>query len=121
MSAKTEERGRTGWFPRIMMVLLALLWTIPSLGLLISSFRPRIALEQSGWWTAFFMPFGKEWTLDNYRGALLAEDMAGSFINSIVVAIPATVRSSTLAMKYSPGRPPGIGPGSENSEPKRDP
>lgn len=91
MSAETEERGRTGWFPRIMMVLLAGLWTIPTLGLLVSSGRPRIALEQSGWWTAFFMPFGKEWTLDNYRTALLAEDMAGSFINSIVVAIPATV------------------------------
>jgi hypothetical protein len=32
---------------------------------------------------------------------------------------PATAPPSTIATKYSPGRPPGIGPGSENFQPNR--
>ena len=42
----------------IAMVLLSILWTIPTLGLLVSSFRPREDLAQSGFWTAILNPFG---------------------------------------------------------------
>jgi alpha-glucoside transport system permease protein len=92
MSAQTVEgRKSRSWFSVIMMTFLALLWTVPTLGLLVSSFRPRIEIERSGWWAALLNPFGAEWTLRNYEGALRGEDMAGSFVNSIVVAVPATV------------------------------
>ena len=33
------------------LALICLLWTIPTLGLLISSFRPREDIVTSGWWT----------------------------------------------------------------------
>ena len=35
------------------LALVCLLWTIPTLGLLISSFRDRIDINSSGWWTVF--------------------------------------------------------------------
>jgi alpha-glucoside transport system permease protein len=35
------------------LVLLVLLWTIPTIGLFISSFRDRLDIQTSGWWTVF--------------------------------------------------------------------
>lgn len=91
MTAHAEGRRKRSPFSIAMMTFLVILWTVPTLGLLISSFRPRIEIEKSGWWTALFNPFSTDWTIDNYTGALQGKDMAGSFINSIVVAIPATI------------------------------
>ena len=36
-----------------LLLLVVLLWTIPSLGIFISSFRDRVDILQSGWWTVF--------------------------------------------------------------------
>lgn len=91
MSVQKEDGRRKSWFSRIMMLFLCVLWSIPTLGLLVSSFRPRIDLERSGWWSALLNPFDATWTLGNYDKVLFQENMAGSFINSIVVAIPATI------------------------------
>ena len=44
------------------LALICLLWTIPTLGLLISSFRPREDITRSGWWSIF--PH-QEWTAVN--------------------------------------------------------
>ncbi|KPK06703.1 MAG: sugar ABC transporter permease [Anaerolineae bacterium SG8_19] len=35
------------------LFLLVLLWTIPTLGIFISSFRDRFDIQTSGWWTVF--------------------------------------------------------------------
>ncbi len=35
------------------LLLLVLLWTIPTLGIFISSFRNRFDIQTSGWWTVF--------------------------------------------------------------------
>jgi alpha-glucoside transport system permease protein len=78
-------------FSMVVMTLLAALWTIPTLGLFITSFRSRDDALTSGWWTTLLNPFGTGWTLDNYRGVLEGQDMAGGLVNSIVIAIPATI------------------------------
>lgn len=39
------------------LITLSLLWTLPSLGLLISSLRPPADVISSGWWTVFQHPF----------------------------------------------------------------
>ncbi len=79
-------------FSMVTMVILALLWTIPTIGLLVTSFRPREDVAGSGWWT-MLNPFAgdKGLTLDNYRGVFEGSDMGTAFINSIAVALPATV------------------------------
>ena len=37
-------------------IVIAVLWTIPTLGLFISSFRPRDQIISSGWWEFFLNP-----------------------------------------------------------------
>lgn len=71
------------------VILLCLTWLLPTLGLLISSFRPARAISSSGWWTAFSNP--SQFTLDLYREALSASNMAQSFLNSLTITIPSTV------------------------------
>lgn len=72
----------------ITMPLLVILWTIPTFGLLVTSLRDRVAAAESGWWTAFTQG---GWTLENYTRVFTETDMGSSLVNSIVVAVPATV------------------------------
>ena len=92
MSRSLMKDGRPrSPFSMATMAILALLWTIPTIGLLVTSFRTRDDAATSGWWTALFNPFSSEWTTSNYTGAWTGADLSSGFINSIVVAIPATV------------------------------
>ncbi|WP_298748571.1 carbohydrate ABC transporter permease [uncultured Serinicoccus sp.] len=75
----------------VTMLLLALLWTLPTLGLLVTSFRSRDDALTSGWWSAIINPFGTSWTLGNYTEVFERADMGNAFLNGIVVAVPATV------------------------------
>jgi alpha-glucoside transport system permease protein len=72
----------------IALILIVMLWTVPSVGLLISSFRPEEDILTTGWWTVLSNP---RLSLDNYRAVLDAGDMGDAFINSLTVTIPATV------------------------------
>ncbi|MFT6605409.1 MAG: alpha-glucoside transport system permease protein [Halocynthiibacter sp.] len=46
------SRPALSWAVNIAVVILVLAWTIPTLGLLISSFRDRDQINTSGWWTS---------------------------------------------------------------------
>jgi alpha-glucoside transport system permease protein len=70
-------------------IAVALLWLIPTLGLLVSSLRPPRLVTATGWWTAVQPPFA--FTLENYEHVLTTNNMAQSFGNSLLVAIPATI------------------------------
>ncbi len=68
---------------------MCLIWLIPAIGLLVSSFRPPRLVAATGWWTAFIPPL--QFTLDNYRQVLGAYNMGRSFMNSLFISLPATV------------------------------
>lgn len=73
----------------IAIVIISLIWMVPTVALLVSSFRPANLVATTGWWTAFDTPF--HFTLELYRQALGSAGMGQSFINSLFIAIPATV------------------------------
>ncbi len=77
--------------------VIATLWTIPSLGLFISSLREARSIRASGWWNVFGHLFdATTWTLQNYRTAL-DQGFGNAFANSLAVTIPAVVIPITIA------------------------
>jgi alpha-glucoside transport system permease protein len=73
----------------IAILLICVIWMMPTVGLLVSSFRPAALVASSGWWEAFKSPF--QLTLENYQQVLARNNMGISFINSLFIAIPSTV------------------------------
>jgi len=83
---------------RIGVFVIGLMWTLPTAGILISSFREENAIRGSGWWTVLAHPFeAGQWTLENYADVLASSGMAEAFVNSLIVTIPATVIPITIA------------------------
>jgi alpha-glucoside transport system permease protein len=83
---------------RVAVVLIVVIWSLPTVGLLVSSFRPSADIRATGWWEALLHPFeSAQWTVANYANVLTADGMAEAFINSLIVTIPATVIPITVA------------------------
>jgi alpha-glucoside transport system permease protein len=92
-----DERG-AGWFVRIAISVVVILWIIPALGVLITSFRPEELVDSTGWWTVFANPLrAGQWTFENYSLALDAGGLGNAFLNSLAVALPATVIPIAIA------------------------
>jgi alpha-glucoside transport system permease protein len=92
------EPTKGSWVVRIAVLAIVILWLIPTAGVLITSFRPEILVDTTGWWTALAKPFqAAQWTLENYRLALTSAGFADAFLNSLAVAIPATVIPISIA------------------------
>ena len=95
-AAEAHKRLTSPW-ASLAAIVIAVLWTIPTFGLLVSSFRPEAQVKDSGWWTAFSDP---AWTLDNYDAVLSSEggvNLATYFVNTIVITLPAVIIPITLA------------------------
>jgi alpha-glucoside transport system permease protein len=87
-----------GWFVRITILVVVVLWLIPAVGVLVTSFRPEGLADTTGWWTAFGHPLQSgQWTLENYRQALDTGGFNNALLNSLAVAVPSTVIPITIA------------------------
>jgi alpha-glucoside transport system permease protein len=71
------------------LIVLMFIWLVPTVGLLVTSFRPATEVSGSGWWTAIFPPF--KFTFENYAHVLGQSNIATNFLNSFFISIPATV------------------------------
>ena len=91
------ERITNRWVIKLVILLVVILWLIPTLGVLISSFRPAGDVDATGWWTVFANLGSNEWTLQNYNEVLSSEGFGNAFLNSLSVTIPATVIPITIA------------------------
>ena len=77
--------------------VIAIFWTVPTFGLLVTSLRPERQIKNSGWWTAFSHP---KFTLDNYSSVLGSKSgisLGTYFLNSVKISIPATIISVCIA------------------------
>ncbi|MCX4389858.1 carbohydrate ABC transporter permease [Micromonospora peucetia] len=77
----------------LVSIVIAMVWTIPTFGLFISSFRPEDQIKSSGWWTFFTDP---SFTLENYQEVLFGSSsssgqLASYFINSLAITIPSVL------------------------------
>ena len=89
----------------VILVIFCILWTLPTFGILVTSFRTGDAASSSGWWKAF-TDF-KHFTLDNYNQVLFGQrfsvgnatgtqtvrgaTMLSAFLSSITVTLPSVI------------------------------
>ncbi|MGO3795901.1 MAG: carbohydrate ABC transporter permease [Pauljensenia sp.] len=97
-AATLAKRSLSNRIGSLVAALIAILWTVPTFGLLVTSFRPEAEIKTTGWWTFFTAP---RVTLDNYQAVLFGSTSQGNlenyFINSLVITIPATVAPLVIA------------------------
>ncbi|MFC3999621.1 carbohydrate ABC transporter permease [Nocardiopsis sediminis] len=97
-SAGRVRRRLSGRGGSIAALVIAVVWTVPTAGMLVSSLRPEEQIRTTGWWTFFSAP---ELTLDNYTGVLFGGPasgrLAGYFVNSFVITLPTVVFDVVLA------------------------
>ncbi|TJZ56175.1 carbohydrate ABC transporter permease [Streptomyces piniterrae] len=74
---------------RVFLILVALFWLMPSVGLLLSSLRSPQRIGESGWWRVFGEPAQITW--DNYSELLGNEKVMGSLLTTAAITVPATV------------------------------
>ncbi len=80
----------------VALTLLVGIWSIPTIGLLITSLRLRSEAEISPWWDGFFNPLETVWSLEAYQNSL-SSGMLDSLINTIAVTVPATILPLMIA------------------------
>jgi len=76
----------------IALIAIAALWLVPTVGLAITSFRPRSDILSNGWWHVF----SSHLTLENYSSVLHSNGMGHAFINSIWITLPSTILPLTI-------------------------
>jgi alpha-glucoside transport system permease protein len=79
----------------IVIIIICAIWVIPTVGMIINSFRSLQDMTNAGWWTVLFPPHG--FTLESYKQVLAIEGVAPSILYSILITIPATVIQLTIA------------------------
>ncbi|MDJ0769794.1 MAG: carbohydrate ABC transporter permease [Ilumatobacter sp.] len=76
--------------PTAALWLIVLVWSLPTIGLFVNSWRNRDAQRATGWWD--FRP--DDLTLDNYDEIFTASastSLGDSLLNSMAIAVPATI------------------------------
>jgi alpha-glucoside transport system permease protein len=98
MSGRVKQKmsSRTA---TVTAIVIAVLWTVPTAGLFISSLRPASDIRSNGWWNFFTDPAV---TLDNYSEVLFSESagsgqLAAYFLNSVVITVPTVLFALALA------------------------
>ena len=88
---RQQVGGKPPLWVRIVLALICLAWIVPTLGLVITSFRTQEAANSTGWWTVFTNPANADLTLGNYSEVFTKADMGTAFVNSLAITLPATI------------------------------
>jgi alpha-glucoside transport system permease protein len=96
--AETPSARLVGFISRtpvhLGLLIVAVIWLVPTVGLAITSFRPRGDIQASSWWSSL-----ADWrfTLNNYDQVLSRANMDTAFVNSILITIPSTLLPLAIA------------------------
>jgi alpha-glucoside transport system permease protein len=76
------------------LLLIAVIWLVPTVGLAVTSVRPRSDIQSSSWWSSLT---DFNFTLHNYDLVLGNAKMGSAFVNSLMITIPSTLLPLALA------------------------
>ncbi len=79
----------------LVIIIFCAVWIVPTVGMVINSFRSLQDMGNAGWWTTLFPPHG--FTLSSYQQVLAIDGVPESILSSILITIPATVIQLTIA------------------------
>ena len=79
----------------LVIIIFIAIWIVPTIGLIVNSFRNVQDMSNAGWWSALFPPHG--FSLDSYNQVLQTENVATSIFNSVLITVPATVIQLAIA------------------------
>ncbi len=85
----------------VVVWVTTVIWTIPTLGLLVTSFKADKDILNEPWWVSLFNP---HFTLSSYKSVFFGGDTESLsngvlpyFVNSIVITLPATIFPIVIA------------------------
>lgn len=93
-----QPPGYTRILLHFVVILISVIWLVPTVSLLVTSVRNIQDINTSIWWTVLWQPH--QVTLENYRSVLHAAGSIGmgqAFLNSLFITIPATIFPIILA------------------------
>lgn len=97
-SLASRIAGLTGhWAVRLALVVIGLVWLLPTAGLLSSSLRDPADISVSGWWRIFDLNGSFPWIIDrsqltwsNYEALFANEQVMDSLLTTVLITVPAT-------------------------------
>ncbi len=103
-TSRAMKESFSGPLASAIVIFITVLWTIPTVGLFVTSLRPAGDAATTGWWTVFTHPSTAHFTLSNYSEVMFTSAGAGTsggiapyFINSFAISIPATLIPLAIA------------------------
>ena len=73
----------------VIVVVIAILWSIPTFGLFVASFLPPQLISSTGWWTNLLPPW--HFAITNYQAVIQEQGFGHAFLNSLIIAVPGTL------------------------------
>src|SRR5258708_35012392 len=99
------ERPRTAWgrFTQafssssvtVLVVVIAVMWSFPTFGLFVASFRPQQLLASTGWWSGLVPPW--LFTIENYQAVILPHRFGQACLNSVSSAVTGTLFATSVS------------------------
>jgi alpha-glucoside transport system permease protein len=80
--------AKAGWLTKVVIVFICLVWLLPTIGTLVTSFRTVDDSNNSGWWTV--LSSLDNLTFANYKEAWTGAHFNTAYVNSFAIALPAT-------------------------------
>jgi alpha-glucoside transport system permease protein len=103
MGSTAGRKSALTWMVHLSVFLLVALWTLPTAGLFISSFRDKDQLAVSGWWTA--LATADQNLVGRAKGAEAQFERDGKFVINGSLSDESEIRVSAFGFKaQEPGR-----------------